>query len=190
MIRYLGVVGLGLSLLAGGCTRTGDLLGLPAAERTEQPLNGPAIQTDSSMYHVRSTGGYQATIGLTYTNRTGARVYIAACHSPHPPLLEKWEDGEWVTAYHPPVPACLTPPVGIEPRQSYTYTYRIIAGLPYDDAYPKFRVSEIPGSYRLRWLLRGPNAPLPLDQTISNTFELRLEGIGHSNANFAAQEHH
>lgn len=174
MIRSLVVIVLGLSLVGGGCARMGDLLGLPAADRAGPQPNGPPIQTDSSVYHVRTAGGYQATIGLTYTNPTGEPVFIAACHNPHPPLMEKWEDGQWVTAYNPPVLMCITPPVVIEPRQSYSYTYRIVAGLPHDNAYPKFEVSEIPGTYRLRWLLRGPDAPLPLEQTISNTFELQL----------------
>ncbi len=174
MIRYLVIVLLGLSLLAGGCARVGDLLGLASADHAGQQLQGAPIQTDSSVYHVRTAGGYQATIVLTYTNPTAAPVYIASCGGPHPPLIEKWENGEWVTAYNPPVPLCYSPPVEIQPGQAYTYTYRVIVGLPADNAYPKFQVSEIPGTYRLRWLLRGPDAPLPLEQTISNTFELRL----------------
>lgn len=164
----------------GACAGGGEPLAARPDEAAVPSNAGAPITTDSAVYHLRSSAdGYAGTIGVTYTNRTGGTVNIPACHSPHPPLLEKWVAGEWVVAYDPPVLMCITPPVVIQAGSSYSYTYRIVAGRTGSNSYPQFEVDEIPGTYRLRWraLLSagsGEPQPLPEEVTISETFEIRL----------------
>ena len=164
--------------VAAGCG-VGRILGF---EDEPPALTGAPIQTDSVVYHVRTTASsYEMVMDLRYTNPTRGRVYISTCHTPHPPVLEKWEGGEWVTAYAPVVLLCLGPPVVIERGERYRYTYRIMAARR-PNAAPRWSVAEIPGTYRLEWHLLGTWTPdgsepglgklLPIEQRISNTFRI------------------
>jgi hypothetical protein len=157
-----------------------DTLGL----RTDRApaLGGAPIRTDSAVYHVRTTAyAYELTIGLTYTNPSGETAYISTCKAPDPPVLEKWEDGKWVTAFAPVVLMCLGPPVVIGAGERYAYTYHVLASHR-PDTYPQFEVAEIPGTYRLVWRILGtwtpdggqpgPGEELPLESRISNSFRI------------------
>lgn len=143
---------------------------------------GTPIRTDSAVYHVRTTEYFHdLTIEATYTNLTGKTVYIPGCHSPDPPVLEKWQEDKWVTAYAPVVLLCLGSPVIIGAGDVYAYTYRISAARTPNTS-PRFEVAELPGTYRLVWRILStwtPHGPepglgkeLPLEQRISNTFEI------------------
>lgn len=157
-----------------------DVLGL---RRGEPPsLSGAPIQTDSTVYHLRTTeNAHELTIRLNYTNPTGSPVYIPTCHTPHPPVLEKWQGDKWVTAYSPVVLLCLGPPVVIGAGEVYAYTYRVSASRR-PNTLPRFAVAEIPGTYRLVWHILDTWTPqgsepglgreLPLEQRVSNTFRI------------------
>jgi hypothetical protein len=166
--------------VASGTTGCGaEILGLG----DEPPvLTGAPIQTDSAVYHVRTTEHfYEIVMDLAYTNPTRGRVYIPTCHTPHPPVLQKWVSEQWVTAYAPVVLLCLGPPVVIEPGDMYRYTYRVMAAHRPNTS-PRFEVAEIPGTYRLVWHMLGTWTPngsepglgeeLPIGQRVSNTFRI------------------
>src|SRR5689334_12716142 len=145
---------------------------------------GPAIQTDRTSYVVRDSGGLSSlTIQMTYTNNTGQRVYIPTCRGPQPPRLQKKVGDSWVMAYTPNVLGCEGAPIVVAPGESYPYTFRVLAGMPGSSFVPRFAVSEVPGTYRVLWeivteVVGNPNRPeatrnpLPVDQMISNSFQL------------------
>lgn len=141
---------------------------------------GAPIQTDRSVYEMRTTQyAHELTIDLAYTNPTPEPAYIPTCREPGPPILQKWVDGKWVTAYSPVVLRCLGPPVVIDAGETYSYTYRVFASRS-PNSFPRLQVTEIPGQYRLVWHILGtwtPNGPepglgqvLPEEQRVSNTF--------------------
>jgi hypothetical protein len=171
-------------LTVAACGQMRDVLG-PGRDDALGPVPTTPLRTDSSVYHVRTAShGYELTIGVSYTNPTRGNVYIPTCHTPHPPVLQKLENGSWVTAYVPVVLMCLGPPVIIGSGRTYEFTYRIWAGFHGTNNYPQFEVREIPGTYRLVWqMLRtwtpnGPNPglgePLPVELSTSDPFELRM----------------
>lgn len=145
---------------------------------------GPPIQTDRRSYVVRDSSGLASlTIQMTYTNLTDHRVYIPTCRGPQPPRLQKRVGDEWVVAFSPNILACEASPISVSPGDSYPYTFRILAGMPGSSYVPRFSVSELPGTYRVLWEIvtdvvgnpAHPEAtrnPLPVDQEISNTFQL------------------
>jgi hypothetical protein len=158
-----------LAAVVAGCSSI-DILGFGGDRSTV--LTGEPIQTDSSVYHVRTTEyARELTVALTFANPTGRRVYIPTCHSPHPPILEKWENETWVIAYYPIVLACAGPPVVIDAGAQYRYTYHLV--VPHGpNTYPRFEVAEVPGTYRLVWNALGTSSgeQLPLHHRVSNTF--------------------
>lgn len=179
MKRWLPVLLAG-AVAAAGCAAA-DTLALG-----EQPLSraGAPIRTDRDVYQVRKTQhSYELTMELAYVNPTSGPVYIPTCHTPHPPALQKWVGGEWVTAYSPVVLECLGPPVVIGRGETYRYTYRVEASHR-PNTFPRFEVAEVPGTYRLVWHILGtwePSGPqpglgeeLPLEQRVSDSFRLEL----------------
>jgi hypothetical protein len=179
MNHYLGIA-LAVVMVAVSSCGILDVLGLGSDEPPS--LAGAPIQTDSAIYHLRTTEhAHELTIGLTYTNPTGSPVYIPTCHTPHPPVLEKWEGGEWVTAYAPVVLLCLGPPVVIGAGEVYAYRYEVSATRR-PNTIPRFEVAELPGTYRLVWRMLGTWTPdgsepglgkeLPLEHRVSNTFRI------------------
>src|SRR5690349_19559586 len=162
-----------------------SLATLGCASLTAGGGKGPPIRTDRSSYVVRDTNGLASlTIRMTYTNNTGQRVYIPSCQGPQPPRLQKQVGDSWVVAFAPNILACESAPVQVNPGDSYPYTFSILAGMPGTSYVPRFAVSEIPGTYRILWeivtdVVGNPSRPvatrnpLPVDEEISNTFQLR-----------------
>ena len=176
------ILALLLSAASGLAACSSEPLVEPSAEATI--LADAPIQTDSSVYHVRTTEYFhEIVMNLSYANPTGGKVYIPTCHGPHPPALQKRVGEQWVTAYAPVVLLCLGPPVIIEPGETYRYNYRVMAAHR-PNTVPRFEVDEIPGTYRLVWHMLGtwtPNGPeaglgeeLPLEQRVSNTFRIEM----------------
>ena len=179
-LSALPVVALATVSGLSGCQAL-NVVGSEDGLRDELPfVTGVPIQTDSSVYHLRTAGhSHELTINLAYTNPTPGPVYIPTCREPGPPVLQKWVDGKWVTAYSPVVLLCLGPPVVIRAGEAYSYTYRVLASRS-PNSIPRLQVAEIPGRYRLVWHILGtwtPNGPepglgqlLPEEQRVSNPF--------------------
>ena len=166
-----------------GPTEGPDAFGDPGAAlvRDDEAL----LQTDSLSYTVRADpDGYRVDIGAMFTNGTGASVYFANCNSLIVPSLEKLEGGEWVPAWYPVLPLCLSVPVEVPPGDTYDMDVQVFGGFPGNNQYPKFRVSDVEGIYRLvlheaysYYEMDGEsNESLSERWRISNRFRLVLEG--------------
>jgi hypothetical protein len=111
---------------------------------------------------------------LSYTNHLNRAVIVPACHTPAPPSIQKLVGDEWVDVYLPIMLLCYTPPLVIPARTTHHFPFTMSASrLP--NSAPRLDVAELPGTYRLVWLVapRDGDSALPLEQRISNTFELR-----------------
>lgn len=174
---------LGVVLVSVGCARTeplgpGDGVDSQAPEAPSAP-----IRTDRSAYTLKTTASaHRLSIGFTFTNPTGSRAYVPTCRTPHPPGLEKWQNGAWVRAYSPLVLQCLDPPLIIEAGATHRGTLDVRAGRAGTKQFPQFQVERIPGTYRLVWTVLGSwtpdgpepglGTPLPLQQRVSNSFRI------------------
>jgi hypothetical protein len=162
------------TLLLAAVVVVSDCRPLPAPDRQTQAT----LATDSREYAVRfETGMYRATIGYTYTNRSGDAVSATHCHTPPPPVLEKKVGEEWVRAYSPVQLMCLSiPHFRIAAGATYRGTLDFAAAPPGRNMAPVLEVESIPGTYRLRWALRAGEDPeargAPVVEAISNEFRL------------------
>jgi hypothetical protein len=176
--------------------RTGDAANIAQTE--------PPIQTDKQAYSVTRASRFipakgnhagsvapviKVAIGVSYTNRTRATVYLPTCITPSQPALEKKVKGEWVVAFAWGERLCLGEPVRIEPGTTYQDVFHVEASLTDNDSdSSRLRVREIAGTYRLvrrfyktdprTWASGGYGRNvslsqlLPLRERISNEFKL------------------
>lgn len=165
---------LGAALLAG-CA------GLVAPDESGA---GIVIRTDRTEYTVSRNGPFlETTIGVSLANGTEGPAYLTTCRSVNPPVLEKRVGDRWVTAYAATVLLCLGPPEVVEPGETFSYTFRVSAGLPGNNHHPKFMVDDVDGTYRLAWTVNrtwepdggkpGLGEQFPREATVSNEFTLR-----------------
>jgi hypothetical protein len=180
-----------LAACIGSCSNRGPagVVG-ESSSMSRQPA---PIRTDKSVYTARRGESrlndgtlndryIEFSIGLSYTNPTGRSIYLPTCRGVNPPILEKKESQGWVVAFSPVVPACLGPPIVIQPGRSFEYTYNVQAYLPGSRSWPQFQ-TEVPGRYRVVWQAYqtwsgnspepGLGVELPRSASISNEFELR-----------------
>ena len=130
-------------LLSVGC----DLGTGPAANPD------PAIQTEGSSFNLRRQGNYlKVVIPHTFTNRTGATVYIQNCRGGFRITLDRREPrGVWKTAWNPSTLLCLGPPIVIEADETYHVTLQVSGGLPGCSCGPLFDKADPSGTYRIVW---------------------------------------
>ena len=163
---------LALAVLVAGCASV-----LEPPERDEdRPL-----QTDRLTYEIRRENDeLRAEIPFTYTNRTGKTVFVELPGTPAG--SRKLVDGEWQLAWAAVTMSCLSPPIVIEPGETYKETLVVYAAEPGTRKAPTFEVAEIEGIYRLVWhgLVHDYDQnranfgdPLPLEERTSNAFVLR-----------------
>ncbi len=139
-----------------------------------------AVRVDKGEYRVHRFPGYlRLKINVTFINRTGETAWIAACHSPDPPVLDKLVGNDWVLAFESIVPACLGPPTVIAAESQFAMLWTIDAGLPGSNIHPQFKVGDYRGTYRLRWGIlgdydenSGSGTLLPLNERISAPFRI------------------
>lgn len=139
------------------------------------------LQTEDLTYELReSARGLEMDIPFTYTNETGETVYVVNCNGNAPPSLQKRVDGEWVRAWAPVVPLCLSAPIVIAAGETYTDTLRVRAGHRNSNTFPQFEVGG-PGVYRLLWhrVVHDYDSdrqdfgdPLPVAERVSNSFRI------------------
>jgi hypothetical protein len=116
-------------------------------------VDDPGLRTDQSAYALeRRRTSWEADIPYEFVNRTGDTVYLTNCRGDFGLRLEKWHEGEWVTAWTPVQLMCLSPPLEIGPGATFADTVHVIAGLPGSNVMPKLEVEEVDGAYRLVWL--------------------------------------
>lgn len=155
-----------------------------AAELLQRDMT-KSFQTDTlTVTLVSTTEGLTGDIAYSFANHTAQPVYIVNCNGATDLRLEKQVNAQWVTAWGPAVPACLSPPIIVQPEHTYRDVVEVFSGHPTNNLYPKFSVDDVPGVYRLVWrdVLHtfDPNTypfgeALPLDKRISNMFYLQVE---------------
>jgi hypothetical protein len=157
-------------LSLAGCT---DTVGPP-------PDGDVPIRTDRTLYIASTSlgGGWRTQIIWTFTNPTDQLVSVANCLGSTFLKLQKWVGGEWIDAWSPIIPLCLSPPIQVAAGAIHTDTLDFFAAFPGTNAGPQLEVNDINGAYRLVWspVLNyndGSGDPLPLEQRVSNAFEMR-----------------
>lgn len=168
-----------LAFLLGACRQEPVELALPVDDDT-------SITTDRERYTPEDFGDYvRYTIEVTYTNTTGASVYLAPCSSTPPPphyWLEHFDGDSWGYGYTgfcnsgPGTP----PATEVEAGETFTDTltldaYRIA------NRYPQLGTDFVTGVSRFVFDVVASvddegianYDPLPLEQRVSNAFELR-----------------
>jgi hypothetical protein len=150
---------------------------VPVVARDQSAL----FQTDSLHYTLRaSPAGYQATIGVAFTNKTGRTAYIVNCNGSTSMVLERLVDGRWRSVWSPLIPLCLSAPITVAAGLTYQTRIGVFGGYPESNVFPKFDIPDPTGVYRAVWrdVLstyqdRLPfGDPLPLESRISNRFSL------------------
>lgn len=110
------------------------------------------LQTDRPTYDLLSDGRWlRAEIPYTFTNRTGAPVYLANCRGGFALRLEREEGDGWVTAWSPILLMCLSPPIVIDDGVEFVDTLVVSGALPGENAAPAFDVEDPSGTYRIVW---------------------------------------
>ncbi len=140
-----------LASFAVGCWRGG----VATTSKT-----GSTIETDSSLYTVRFTNPYyHVRIGFVYKNATRRTVSANYCQKPGPPVVEKDVGGRWTLAFGAITLTCATdPPFRLAAGQQYRDTFDVWAAPRGTNFFPSLSIDSIPGTYRLRWILRaGPD---------------------------------
>jgi len=152
-----------------------------------EPQSPPFITTDRDSYQAHSgeivvaneTIWYvEFTIQMTYTNRSNQPVYMAWCHGPPLPHLERLVDGRWETVYRPAQPLCGNVDSLIKPNGEYDYEFRVRGYDPESSVRPAWLSDTVAGTYRVHWWntlftkLGSQVDQVPLSQRVSTTFEL------------------
>ncbi len=172
-----------LVFLLGACRQEPVELSLPVDDDA-------SITTDRERYTPEDFGDYvRYPIKVSYTNTTGESVYLVPCSgTPPPPAhhLERFDAGQWRFNYRPfcrtgpgPVPA-----TEVAPNEGFTadvtldvYTSRT----PENYGHPLLGTDIMAGVNRLVFDIVASvdkegianDDPLPLEQRVSNAFELR-----------------
>lgn len=144
----------------------------------------PLFQTDSLAYTlVAGSHGYQAEIEVRFTNRTASRVYFVNCNGGTSLSLEKLINFRWQAVWSPALPGCLSPPITVPRGGTHDTRIRVFGGYPGNNAWPKFAVTDVSGTYRAVWhdalwsyQDRLPfGVPLDLEHRVSNRFVLHSQ---------------
>jgi len=149
--------------------------------------SSPFITTDRDSYQAESgeivvandTIWYlEFTIQMTYTNRSDQPVYMAWCHGPHVPRVERLMDGRWETVHRPGQLLCGNVGFLIKAGEVYDYEFRVRGYDPESSVKPAWLSDTVAGTYRVHWwntLFTEPGRQadqVPLGQRVSSTFEL------------------
>jgi hypothetical protein len=135
------------------------------------------FRTSRLHYDARRVGdGLEIHIPYVYRNATGDSVYFSNCNEIIVPSLEKQIGDTWSAVWTGASPACRSHPVVVPPGAERIDTVQVLAT---PDMYPKLRVADLDGTYRLVW--HGVShhgdvpplaTPLSQDERTSNEFTL------------------
>ncbi len=169
-------------LLAGVACRDDAISPSAAAELTRDA--DALFQSDSLRYTLRPTGdGYAARMHFTFTNRTGATVYVVNCLGMTGMGLQKLIDGGWRTVWTPILLQCETPPITVSPGETWERPLGFTAGCVGGRVYPQLSIPDVAGTYRAIWPdalssyleATGFGDVLPEASRVSNRFEFVTE---------------
>lgn len=106
--------------------------------------------TPSHMLREQS-GGLDATIPYTYTNRTGDSVFLTNCNGDVSPSIQTRSGERWVDWWSPIMNECLSRPVIIAPGATYRDSLRFHISVQDGSIYQTLIKSRSQGTYRLVW---------------------------------------
>jgi hypothetical protein len=157
----------------------------PAPTTTIERDRLASFQTDSLSYQVRAgSNGYEAAIGVTFTNQSPATAYFQNCAGATGSNVERLTNGQWTLAWSAILPACVSQPIVVQPQATYRMTLTIYAAYPECNCDPKFRTDSVSGVYRIVWnQLYGSynggtlayGSALPFEMRVSNPFVLTAQ---------------
>lgn len=174
--------------IAAGCGEGFGGAGVPLPERDTVPM----LQTSALSYELEEDRhGLRATIPFEFTNKGTRTIYFVHCAVRYPGqeeraptlsmALEMRTDTGWTRVWSSFTPACLSPPIVIDPGDRYRDTLTLHGALPGGRAMPGFESEDLEGLHRLVWgglqydfdvetMRRGER--LPRELTASNAFRL------------------
>ncbi|MFP3947764.1 MAG: hypothetical protein ACLFWG_03465 [Longimicrobiales bacterium] len=171
-VRATGFLGLVLVLL-GGC------------DSTVGPFDpdDPLIRTEEQGYELELQGDEWLSTEIPYTfeNRTGRTVHIPNCQGGISLRLDRLEGLDWESTWIPNLLLCISPPIVVDPGESFFDTLHVSGGLPGTRTGPRWDREDPSGIYRIVWMgaFAGPGDPsgslgpqLPLEHRVSNPFAL------------------
>lgn len=137
----------------------------------------PGFRTSRLHYDARRVAeGIEISIPYVYRNATGDSVYFTNCNQIIVPSLEKRIGDTWSSVWTGASPACRSLPVVVPPGKEFRDTVQVLSA---PGMYPKLRVDDLNGTYRLVW--HGVSnhgdvpplaTPLPQEERTSNDFTL------------------
>jgi hypothetical protein len=141
------------------------------------------FQTDSLRYTLRADDEqWTGVVSWVFTNSTAAPVSFLNCGGQTLLIFQRRVPGGWVSAWGPGTFECLSPPITVEPGQQYTATIAVHVRYPWLPFSSIAAPDDMTGTFRIVWERAVPgdgsfpfSAPLPLEQRVSNAFELRLQ---------------
>ena len=151
------------------------------------PADGSLMQTSAAVYRLRShPAGVAADIVYTYTNSTGAPVYLINCNGDVSPSFQRERNGKWENAWGPGTNACLSPPVVIPAGGTYSDTLQMVVSRQDGAFYDEIISADSGRRYRLIWhqalasfddKARPFGPDLPIEQRVSNPFVLTAPAV-------------
>jgi hypothetical protein len=154
----------------------------PGPAEALDPGDTPIVTDRTSYTLQRGSHGWETEIVFEYTNATERTISLLNCNGSFALRLEKLDAGEWVSAWGPPIPMCLSRPIEIARGDRYATTLSVFGGFPGTNTYPQFQVEPVDGTYRLviesaYWGYDHDGPPwgeqVPLEERVSHTFEIR-----------------
>lgn len=155
---------------------------IPEVEDTALVTDGTSFRLDTAT--VRGNLWYRGKIPYSFTNRTGAKVYVTQdCLGSLRLGMQMQENGEWEGILGQVYVLCEGPPIVIEPDEVYE-TVLDVGACKVGNCAPKIRLSPNASTpYRIVWFEalfsydfdRNPHGELlPLEERISNRFTLQV----------------
>jgi hypothetical protein len=149
----------------------------------QTPADGSPMQTSATVYQLRRhPAGVATEIVYTYTNSSGAPIYLVNCNGDVSPSLQREQAGKWEDAWSPIMNECLSPAVVIPAGGTYSDTLRMFVDSNHGDFYNDLVSSDGNRHYRLVWHQalssfdsRGYpfGEKVPIEQRVSNPFVLK-----------------
>ena len=139
-----------------------------------------SIKTDPDVYWA-GKDDTPLEIAYAYINESNQAFYLASCLGRVSEILEKFVDGDWITAYAPACPLVLTPPIKIAAGSRHDATIQLYPSTWNPNANnASWKGGDIEGTYRITEKIYGEwdqekfdNGTLVTEVITSNSFDIK-----------------